>query len=69
MKRKFIFLGMFFCAFSFFSVNQSKADTQLGHWIDVYEGNENPQYAVCAGGGEDCLGGDVKKYPKGAILV
>jgi len=37
--------------------------TPLGHFINVYDGHETPQYAVCAGSGEDCIGGDVKTYP------
>jgi hypothetical protein len=41
----------------------SAQGTPLGHFIDVYDGHETPQYAVCAGSGEDCIGGDVKTYP------
>jgi hypothetical protein len=34
----------------------------LRHFIDIYNEHTTPQYAVCAGAGEDCIGGDVKDY-------
>jgi hypothetical protein len=72
MKKILSLVMLIFTVAYIGTMDQVKAQgTPLGHFIDVYDGNTTAQYAVCAGAGEDCIGGDVKKYPKppGAILV
>lgn len=67
IMKRFISIGSFLILFIgvyFMNLTKANARTEmLGHWIDVYDGHEEPQYAVCAGSGEDCIEGDVKDYP------
>lgn len=49
---------------------EANSAIELGHWIDVHDGNVDPVGAVCAGSGEDCVSGDTKPYrPTPVILV
>jgi hypothetical protein len=64
MKKILSLVMLIFAVAYIGTMDQVKAQgTPLGHFIDVYDGHETPQYAVCAGAGEDCIGGDVKDYP------
>jgi len=64
MKKNLSIVMLLILVAFFGNMDQVNAQgTPLGHFIDVYDGHETPQYAVCAGSGEDCIGGDVKTCP------
>lgn len=70
MKKILSLFTLIFAIAYFGSINQIDAETEpLGHWIDVYDGHQEPQYAVCAGSGEDCITNDVKDYPDPPIPI
>jgi hypothetical protein len=55
--------------FSFKPKLEASSSVDLGHWIDVYDGNIEPLGAVCAGSGEDCFAGDSKQYPQIPVIL
>jgi hypothetical protein len=55
--------------FSFQPKLEASSSVDLGHWINVYDGNIEPLGAVCAGSGEDCFAGDSKQYPQIPVIL